>query len=322
MESGQQQHQHQQLELYSQHWVTFRPDLIVDAKAGRMWKLSLRLQSPLLPDLGPDFSKMVRFLQERAGAKFVLLEVFHQRCLASMFDIQSLGAGFDLVNQQYRRHLDNEMQQNMALPPKAIHGTTTTKIILDQADFYSNIFSPLMTHPDMSLKRLISILIEYYRSLEQVSVPAQQFLSELLIKMLVRGGCWYQLHQLLQYRVISDSKVLACLLLSFEQVYPPSLQLAMDMMHRMRTSKEEIFQILVSKEKIIPGIKYSVENGLDPVCTRKLLEAALESKDNDDNDMVIFNTYSWVKENEKSHAFCELFEKRLDEIFGQEESTT
>jgi hypothetical protein len=45
----------------------------------------------------------------------------------------------------------------------------------------------------------------------------------------VRNNCFYQLHQLLQYHVLADSKPLACLMLSLEHVYPPAHQLALDM---------------------------------------------------------------------------------------------
>jgi hypothetical protein len=76
------------------------------------------------------------------------------------------------------------------------------------------------------------IVIEYISSLEARQIPAQHFLHELLINLLVRSGQWYQLHQLLQYHIISDSKPLACLLLSLEAAYPASFQLAMDMLSR------------------------------------------------------------------------------------------
>jgi hypothetical protein len=62
--------------------------------------------------------------------------------------------------------------------------------------------------------------------------PFQHFLNELLINLLVRQKSFFLLHQLLQYHVISDSKPLACLLLSLENVYPASYQLALDMLAR------------------------------------------------------------------------------------------
>ena len=63
-------------------------------------------------------------------------------------------------------------------------------------------------------------------------ISFQHFLNELLINLLVRQKSFFLLHQLLQYHVISDSKPLACLLLSLENVYPASYQLALDMLAR------------------------------------------------------------------------------------------
>ena len=87
------------------------------------------------------------------------------------------------------------------------------------------------------------------QSLEERQIPAQHFLHELLINLLVRSGQYYQLHQLLQYHIISDSKPLACLLLSLEAAYPAAFQLSMDMLSRLKTSQEEIVEILLSKKK-------------------------------------------------------------------------
>ena len=308
--------------LYSNQWVMFQPDIIVDAKAGFMWKLSLRLQSQTLPGIFSDFCSLVSFLQERTGGKHVLLEVLFERCrlsASSTADTQTLGLAFDLVNRQYRTHLDNEMQESVAQPyhhplspPPPAKKAPTARVILDQSDIFSHIFSPLVEECQdrADLKRQISVLVEYHRSLCGVGVPVQHFLSELLINLLVRGKFWYQLHQLLQYHVIADSKVLACLLLSFESVYPPSLQLALDMMHRMRNSKEEIFEILLSKGMIIPGIKYAARNDLNSLSVRKLLKTAVESED----EMVVFNAYAWVCET--NAGFAGIFEDRLQESFG------
>ena len=60
--------------------------------------------------------------------------------------------------------------------------------------------------------------------------PIQHFLYELVINTLVHHNCFYQLHQFLQYHVLSDSKPIACLLLSLESCYPPAHQLALDML--------------------------------------------------------------------------------------------
>ena len=81
-----------------------------------------------------------------------------------------------------------------------------SKVILDQSDIYSHILSPLLERASKddfeekptSFKKVIAIVIEYLRSLEERQIPAQHFLHELLINLLVQSGQFYQLHQLLQ----------------------------------------------------------------------------------------------------------------------------
>ena len=66
----------------------------------------------------------------------------------------------------------------------------------------------------------------------------------------------YQLHQLLQYHVISDSKPVACLLLSLESVYPSSRQMALDMMARLGTATSEITEILLASGDTVTALNY------------------------------------------------------------------
>lgn len=57
-------------------------------------------------------------------------------------------------------------------------------------------------------KMAIWVLMEYVRSLTDHQIPVQHFLHELVINSLVLHKAYYQLHQLLQYFVVSDSKPL------------------------------------------------------------------------------------------------------------------
>ena len=117
---------------------------------------------------------------------------------------------------------------------------------------------------------LLSVVVEYIHSLAQHSVTPRQFVFELMINLCVRTNRWaeqgqgdtnplprlYQLHQLLQYHVISDSKPVACLLLSLESVYPSSRQMALDMMARLGTATSEITEILLASGDTVTALNY------------------------------------------------------------------
>ena len=72
----------------------------------------------------------------------------------------------------------------------------------------------------------------------------------------------YQRHQLLQSHVISDSKPVACLLLSLESVYPSSRQKALDMMARLGTATSEITEILLASVVTVTALNYGEQRSV------------------------------------------------------------
>ena len=101
----------------------------------------------------------------------------------------------------------------------------------------------------IDFKYVVGVLIEYIRSLSFRHMNVEPFLYELLIDLLVRNKRFYQLHQLLQYHVVSDSVHVACQLLSLDRMYPPAYQLALDMLKRLQTS-DQIVEVLLTKKQV------------------------------------------------------------------------
>lgn len=101
----------------------------------------------------------------------------------------------------------------------------------------------------------IQVIMEFCRSLAEHGIPVQHYLHELVITTLVHRKAYYQLHQLLQYHVVADSKPLACLLLSLENLYPAAHQLALDMLKRLGNAHEEIIEVLLSKGHILAALR-------------------------------------------------------------------
>ena len=121
----------------------------------------------------------------------------------------------------------------------------------------------------------------------------QHYLHELVITTLVHKQAYYQLHQLLQYHVVSDSKPLACLLLSLENLYPAAHQLALDMLKRLGNAHEEIIEVLLSKGHILPALRYIRSVGkADQVCARKFLEAAKAT----DDPVLFYSVYKFLEQ--------------------------
>ena len=301
---------------YPTHWVVFSPDIVIDANAGTMWRLKLKLDvvTAAAEDSSLDLPRLMSFMLQREGAKRVLLDTLMDCCQHHSIDLTCIGNSFDRINREYRFYIDQQLAPCMAQPASGnaagssplLSEQKPSKVILDQSDIYTNILSPLLEiaaadtdEADeagglvMPYKRVIAILIEYLRSLEERNIPAQHFLHELLINLLVRSGQFYELHQLLQYHIIADSKPLACLLLSLEAAYPAALQLSMDMLKRIKSSDEEITEILLSKGKVISALLYAKSRSFErQIPARKFLQAAKATGD----DAVLTQSKNWLKE--------------------------
>jgi hypothetical protein len=80
------------------------------------------------------------------------------------------------------------------------------QLLVDNAEFLM-IFYLSISFLDGG-KFVVWVLLEYVRSLTDFHIPVQHYLHELVINSLVQHKAYYQLHQLLQYHVVSDSKPL------------------------------------------------------------------------------------------------------------------
>ncbi|XP_066482521.1 regulator of MON1-CCZ1 complex isoform X1 [Tiliqua scincoides] len=271
--------------LYSSSWIVFQPDIIISASEGYLWNLQVKLE-PIV-NLLSDKGKLMDFLLQRKDCKMVILSVCSQ--MLSEPDRGSLGViatVFDKLNHEYKKYLEAEQNYNMALetgqsrsnpPPKR---PIRTQAVIDQSDMYTHVLSVFTEKKEAPHKFIISVLMEYIRSLNQFQIAVQHYLYELVIKTLVQHNLFYMLHQFLQYHVLSDSKPLACLLLSLESIYPPAHQLSLDMLKRLSTANDEIVEVLLSKHQVLAALRFIRGiGGHDSISARKFLDAAKQTED-------------------------------------------
>ncbi|XP_041359170.1 regulator of MON1-CCZ1 complex-like isoform X2 [Gigantopelta aegis] len=271
-------------ELYSGNWIVFQPDVVIDAKLGCLWYIKLNLE-PLVTMLS-DKCKLIHFLLCRRDSKKVILSVCKQMLIpGQQVKLPIVSQAYDMLNQVYKAYRDAESQVSAGeISPSVMQNTWKRKVIIDQSDMYTNVFSVFEDCKDIRYKFMVAVLIEYIRSLNHFSIPVQHYLYELIINILVHNNCFYQLHQFLQYHVLSDSKPLACLMLSLESVYAPAHQLALDMLKRLQTANEEIIEVLLSKQQLLPALRFLFRfirsvGIVDSVSARKFLETAMNTED-------------------------------------------
>ncbi|XP_039284378.1 regulator of MON1-CCZ1 complex-like [Nilaparvata lugens] len=281
----------QECELYSANWVMFQPNIVIDAKLGCLWHIQVLLE-PFL-ELITDKCWLLNFLMLRSNSKEIIMKV-----IKSVIDdmtingnaLQLLGSLFDQVNAVYRRVLEVRLMKQMGSPTQDIAVSSlatftevTPENYVDQFDMYVHLFSKFteQTEADNQVpmsRRLVAILVEYFRSLTDLQIPIDNSLQVLLIESLVQQRAYFQLLHFLQYHVVSDSKHLACLLLSLENLFPAAHQLGVDMLQRLPDATEEITEVLLSKQQILPSLRYLSSMGMEKstrdLSSRKYLELA------------------------------------------------
>lgn len=283
--------------LYAASWVIYQPNVIIDARLGQLWTLQLNLL-PLCRMITNE-TQLFDFLVSRRNSKHVLINLCKQNVWNAASDsitnrLAIISFLFDRLNQLLKQQLDSKPASSAIKS----YGESLTwaaadddqkRPIIDQQDLYEAIFARFGSPSNkLSERFVISVLLEYVHSLLKHQIPVQYFLYELVINVLVRNGMFFQLHQYLQYRVFTDSKPLACLLLSLHQKYPPSVQLALDMFKRLMVNDEYILDTFLTKMHLLRALRYMESNqNLDSVSARKYLEYAFNSN----NEQLFFAVF-------------------------------
>ncbi|RXM36082.1 hypothetical protein EOD39_12265 [Acipenser ruthenus] len=280
-------------ELYSSTWSVFQPDIIISASEGYLWYLQVKLQ-PVV-NLMKDKGKLMDFLLQRRDCKMVIVSVCFQMLNGpDKSNLSVIATVFDKLNQVYKEYLEAEQSYTMAVETGQSRGNPAqkrpvrTQAVIDQSDMYTHVLSVFTEKKDVSHKFITAVLMEYIRSLNQFQITVQNdlcsvfqhYLYELVIKTLVHHNLFYMLHQFLQYHVLSDSKPLACLLLSLESTYPPAHQLSLDMLKRLSTANDEIVEVLLSKHQVLGALRFiRGVGGHDNISARKFLDAAKQTRE-------------------------------------------
>ncbi|PKU40992.1 hypothetical protein llap_8706 [Limosa lapponica baueri] len=284
--------------LYSSSWIVFQPDIIISASEGYLWSLQVKLE-PVV-NLLLDKGKLMDFLLQRKECKMVILSVCSQMLSEpERGSLSVIATVFDKLNHEYKKYLEAEQSYTMVVEAglsrsnPLLKRPVRTQAVIDQSDMYTHVLSVFTEKKEAPHKFTIAVLMEYIRSLNQFQIAVQHYLYELVIKTLVQHNLFYTLHQFLQYHVLSDSKPLACLLLSLESIYPPAHQLSLDMLKRLSTANDEIVEVLLSKHQVLAALRFIRGiGGHDSISARKFLDAAKQAED----DMLFYTIFRFFEQ--------------------------
>uniref|UniRef100_A0A6B2KYX7 Uncharacterized protein n=1 Tax=Arcella intermedia TaxID=1963864 RepID=A0A6B2KYX7_9EUKA len=167
------------------------------------------------------------------------------------------------------------------------------QMLIEQEDMYTRVFNWVEEQNAVDFKYLVAVIVEYIRSLNFQYLSVKSFIYEIVIRLLVQNNRFYQLHQFIQYHVISDSQHVAYQLLYLGKSYPPAYQLALDMLKRAKPT--DILEVLLTKGQVIQALRYVISNSdqvkIEP---QRFFEAAMKSED----ETVFYTVYNHFKKQE------------------------
>lgn len=123
---------------------------------------------------------------------------------------------------QYQTAQPSFAKQTTKVPP------TPPRVLIDQNDMFINIFNNIGDSNYVG-----KVLILYITSLAKHNITPQHDISKMVIVDLVRRKKFDTLQNLIKYSLISESKPLACFLLSLSNSHPSVSQMAIDMLHKL-----------------------------------------------------------------------------------------
>lgn len=127
--------------------------------------------------------------------------------------------------------MEAEVQNQTAHPSTAKQRAkiiSQPRVLINQNDLFLNVFNYVS-----ETNYAGAVLMLYIASLAKHNITAQHDISKMLIVDLVRNKKFDTLQNLIKYSLISDSKPLACFLLSLSNVHSSVTQMALDMLHKL-----------------------------------------------------------------------------------------
>ncbi len=216
------------IELYSSNWIVFLPNVIIDVKMGCLWYLLINLD--YLLDIITDRLLLIDILLRRANGKASILTLLRTLLTNIIAPVQIDSNNVSNISSSNVLDWWIEMIDRIN---RVFIENSSNRPLLDQSDIFSvlSLFSTIVSissigsstthHRSLSitsndttlddndqtkaLKFATSIVIEYIRSLNEYNIPIQYYIYELLVNLLVKNNYFFQLQQLIQYQVLTDS---------------------------------------------------------------------------------------------------------------------
>ena len=236
-------------------------DIFVDIKEGLCYKKTLDCLELITSQ--SDLTTQLLFLLRRTGRKLDALAFLRDQILQQTM-LENLFAFFATIAQVYRtaarerqgsptrRHTLPDVRSSFNIDGELKTEAGTTVVL--QTDVYSHVLLDVYEDKTVPSKYVTSVLLEYQRSLVDSDIRVNPNIQLLIAEQLVRTKNYVLLQNMLRYRVLGDSKEISHLLIAIANPgnyvhYPPALQLALDMLIRLK-NYHEIANLLIERKML------------------------------------------------------------------------
>lgn len=244
------------VEMYSQNWVFFQPNFIVDAKLGILMTINLDLES--LQTIVHDNNLLLSFLAHRAKSEFLIIK----RCKQIVSDayqqltcdnegqpqlspLAEVSSAFEILGRLAvsapqlsagDKWSGPAATEESAPSARPCFDGEQAKALIYQEDVQREIFRGFDSEDldDPARYHFISsAFLEFIFFVRRHEKNIEFCIYEQLLRCMLRAGKYFQIAQMIRSEIFKDSKQLACLLLSLKKEYRPAGQMGLDMFHRL-----------------------------------------------------------------------------------------
>eukprot|EP00755_Sulcionema_specki_P009457 Sspe_Gene.43751::Locus_21370_Transcript_1_1_Confidence_1.000_Length_2508::g.43751::m.43751 len=153
-------------------------------------------------------------------------------------------------------------------------------LVVEQVDIWRDVFTPVHEDRRLEPQYFNAAFMEYVRSLSVNQIRLKDELQRFLVDILIYSTPpnYPKLHQYLQYHVIEDTLPIALQLLKLEELYPPSFQLSLDMLCRLKAFPE-IVEILITRGHLVRAVEIMNHNNVKNIDPSFILSRAADEDD-------------------------------------------
>ena len=279
------------MEVYGDGWEFLAPDLVLDRRAGLLWRLVLDLQG--LAESTSEPAQLAAFLQRRDERRYpppgpqaltlrlvetMLMERAEVSALSSVFRV--LAAACSAAAQLVREKPD---QQRKGMPGGPDSPCIPVWMMLER------VFGPLESKGHLEGRYLLSVLTEYMWAME-AHAPGQcdPTLYAKIISLSLRMGSHEKLYQLFRPEAMPPAHVLSpladlLLSMSMEEDWDPySASVLEDLMVDVSSrggDREQCVRLLLRQGRLLASLRFLRRWRVDSLPPQVFLDAAWSTQD-------------------------------------------